>query len=332
MGERLPVRARARVRGPSHDPSRVRRLILRFVGRMAKIVDILREGTSYVVRVLPAETPDEEAEVVLPARCELRAARPVVRLRHLRRRRHRHASAPTTSSSRINHETTMTGDGAPHLRRPHAGRARRDRDPLPRRGHREHPRARRRPAQGPRAAAGRAAARDRAGRPRSRRSATSRSASPRTPSHIRASPTLADDRRTPPRSSRWPTSRSRSSSSTPTHYFDPRRLDAGARRRQAGDPRASCRSTSLASIEADVRDARGRSSPRGWSRKLHAVGRRPAGRAARSASTRPPSSAASCSPAARPVALLHAQPVDRDPRDLRAARVGRATVSAADLH
>ena len=173
-----------------------------------------RGGAEPLVRVLPAE----DARGRAAARGDdprARAAAPDVRVGHLRRgrhdarddARHRHAHQPRDVADR---------DGAPHVRGAHARRADRHRDALRRRGHREHPRVARRPAQGSRTfrpAISRT-------RPTSSiscaTSATSPSASRCIPRVIRRRPIARPTVGARPRSSRAPTSGSRSSSSSPT--------------------------------------------------------------------------------------------------------------------
>ena len=156
--------------------------------------------------------------------------------------------------------------------------------------------------------------------------ASSRSASPRIPSPTRARRAV-DDRptATSPTSSARRTSRSRSSSSTPTSLLRARRDLARARRRQAGDPRDH------AGHEHRVGEAHGRAQGAAFPTWLDGSSTRSptTGRGARrSASTTATELCAGAPRGGRPgPALLHAQPVDGDPRDLRQPRPGSLSVA-----
>ena len=139
--------------------------------------------------------------------------------------------------TRLHRDIEHHGHGAPHLRVPHPRRARRDRRAVPRRRDREHPGARRRPAEGPGPARPASSTTRSTSSGSSGRSATSRSVWPRSPS--------------PTRSRRaWPTTARRTAEKLAEadfaitqfffdarHYFDLVDDAARPRRRQAGDPR-----------------------------------------------------------------------------------------------
>ena len=98
---------------------------------MAKIADILREGRARRSSSSRRKTPAGRGAARADA-ARARAARAVVRVGDLRRRR---LDARAHARPRRAHQPRHVDDrdGAPHVRRAHAGRARRDRHPLPRR-------------------------------------------------------------------------------------------------------------------------------------------------------------------------------------------------------
>ena len=181
---------------------------------MAKIVDILASGPSSSFEFFPPKTPAAEEQLEL-ALGELEPLQPsFVSVTY-------GAGGSTRERThdlvvRINRDTSMTAMA--HLTCAAHTRAELTEivDALPRRRRREHPLARRRPAQGARPPAGRAR-RTRSSWSRCpRASATSRWASPCTPRAIPRPPTRSKTASARPRSSRSPTSGCRSSSSTPT--------------------------------------------------------------------------------------------------------------------
>ena len=171
--------------------------------------------------------------------------------------------------------------------------------------------------------AGRAPLRDRARATSSARSATSASASPRTRSRTRGRRRVESDRRHTAEKLREADFAITQFFFDADHYFD---LVESLRALGVDKPVIAgiMPVTSLASDQADGRDA-GLGVPgvaRRQARTPSATTRRRSGRSAIAEATK------LCADAARGrgagPALLHAEPLDRDPRDLRAAGLGRS--------
>ena len=254
-----------------------------------------------------------------------RSAEPVVRLRHLRRGR-RHASAHARGRRVDPQGDAGDPDGAPHLRQPHPRPDRRDPRRVRRRRGREHPRPRRRPAvRSGQGRTERVRLRDRPRRARPGVTAASRSASPPIPRSIRGRTTPRATVTTSPPSSASPTSRSPSSSSRSSPTCASSTTSPPAQVDKPVIP-GIMPITNIASV-ARMAQLSGRGDPGLADRAARSRRRRPrrgpSGRRRRRDRAVAPAPRAG---RARP-ALLHTQPVDRDPRDLRQPRPG--SLSAA---
>ena len=245
---------------------------------------------------------------------------PVVRVGHLRRRRVAPARRTHDLVVGINRDTTMTADGASHLRRSHARRARRDRRPLPRRGHREHPRpraaTRRRTSSCP---PGELDARDRARPAWCARSATSRSGVAAHPEpHPRSPPDRADRQHTAEKLAEADFAITQFFFDA-QHYFD---LVESLRALGVDKPVIAgiMPATSAQLDRAHGEPCRARSSRAGCADKLEAVGDDPD--AVRAVGHRGGHEALPHAPRRRRAgsALLHAEPLLGDAGDLPGAR------------
>ena len=277
---------------------------------MTRIADLLDKGKTYSFEFFPPKNDAEQATLVDdPARA--RAPRPLVRVGHLPGRG-RVAAADRRPGHRDAADHQPGPHGPPHLRGPHPPRAGRDPGRTTQAGHGEPDGPGRRPADRPRRGPGSSPT------PRSwwswpGPSAGSPSVWPPSPAGHPLSPTWRSTATTWRPSWPWPTSPSPSSSSRPTS------TPAGRRPGRAGGHQAGPAGDHAGDRLSSVpRMAHGRGRARVDGR-APGGGRRRRGR--RGGAPRGGGLCHRTLPAAAGIrgagpALLHAQPVERDPRDL----------------
>ena len=289
---------------------------------MTKIADLLAAGPTFSFEFFPPKTDAEQAHAGAHA-ARARAARPVVRVGHLPRRRASSARAHARPRRRHAQDHDAHADGAPHLRRAHAPRAGRDPRRVPQGRHRERARARRRPAhrcrRGARASSTYAVELVELAR-RDRR--LLRSVSP----PIRSCIPVARPRQRPSTTS--PTSCDAADFAITQFFFeaddyvalvdelDALGIDKPVLARHHADHQRCRRIQRMAQLMPAPPCRTGCGAPRADADDARRGARPPA-------SSWPPSSAADLLDAgrARP-ALLHAQPLHRDTRDLRSLGLG----------